>query len=278
MERWNPFREIESMRQAMDRWMDERGFNNLGFSSNSQNLSLAVDVHETENGYELTASLPGVKPEDVEISVNKDIVTVRGRTEQNEEGQQGNYIYRERHAGSFQRSVRLPDQVNSEQVEASLENGVLKVTLPRLQQATQRRIQVKAGSNSGSQQIGAGNNAAATTGANLSASTNPNPSQTDNLANSTAYGDAATYAGTVPTIPQSKEGQTVSTERPEILNDLSSTQMDELERHASANDREGFGQRTDGYGWDAETTDQIWNYLTHRVTKSEVDRAFESPS
>jgi HSP20 family protein len=278
MERWNPFREIESMRQAMDRWMDERGFNNLGNSASNQNLSLAVDVHETENGYELNASLPGVKPEDVEISVNKDVVTIRGRTEQNEERQQGNYIYRERHAGSFQRAVRLPDQVNAEQVEASLEHGVLKVTLPRLQQATQRRIQVKSGANTGSQQISTGASPNST-------SQNPaSPTGAGNTTNSTTNADAATYAGTAPTTPQNsttpqnKEGQTMTTERPEILNNLSSTQMDELERHASANDRQGFGYRTDSYGWDQQTTEQIWNYLTRRVTRDEVDRAFESPS
>ncbi len=274
MERWNPFREIESMRQAMDRWMDERGFNNLGSSSSgNQNLSLAVDVHETENGYELTASLPGVKPEDVEISVNKDVVTIRGSTEQNEERQQGNYIYRERHAGTFQRAVRLPDQVNSEQVDASLENGVLKVSLPRLQQSTQRRIQVKSGANSGSQQIGAG----ASNNANASASaSSQNTTQSNNASSSAASGDAATYAGTVQDSASNKPGQTMTTERPAVLNNLSSTQMDELERHANSNDRQGFGYRTDSYGWDHQTTEQVWNYLTRRVSKGEVDRAFDT--
>ncbi|MBN9389739.1 MAG: Hsp20/alpha crystallin family protein [Chloroflexi bacterium] len=265
MERWNPFREFESMRQAMDRWMDERGFNNLGFSSSNQpaSTSLAVDVHETETGYELNASLPGVKPEDVEINVDKDMVTIRGRTEQKEERQQGNYIYRERHAGSFQRTLRLPDQINAEQVKASLEHGVLNVTLPRLQQTTQRRIQVKTGANTGTQQIGTG-------------STSPVTAPNTDIAGSTAYGDAATYAGTVSP-NQAKEGQTATTERPAILENLTSTQMDELERHASENDREGFGNRADGYGWDQQTTEQVWNYLTRRVSRDEVDRAFGNP-
>ncbi len=293
MERWNPFREIESMRQAMDRWMDERGFNNLSFSPGSQNLSLAVDVHETETGYELTASLPGVKPEDVEISVNKDMVTIRGRTEQNEERQQGNYIYRERHAGSFQRSVRLPDPINSEQVEASLENGVLKLTLPRLQQASQRRIQVKSGASTGSQQIGTSSSTGSNTGQVATssmqtssagqASSSPGGSQS---AGSSGYGDAATYAGpatsgttsgTQSSQSGTNQGQTATTERPEVLNNLSSTQMDELERHASANDRQGFGYRGDAYGWDAQTTEKVWNYLTRRVSRDEVDRAFQNP-
>lgn len=284
MERWNPFREIESMRQAMDRWMDERGFNNFGFSSGnqgSQNLSLAVDVHETGNGYELNASLPGVKPEDVEINVDKDMVTIRGRTEQNEERQQGNFIYRERHAGSFQRTVRLPDQINSEQVEATLEHGVLKVSLPRLQQTTQRRIQVKSGANTGSQQIGTGTTS--TTGASSSmdntsgtGTSSGTTAPSGNTGKSPAYGEAATYAGTVSR-PSNQEGQTATTQRPEVLNNLSSTQMDELERHASENDRQGFGYRTDSYGWDQQTTDQVWNFLTHRVSKDEVNRAFGNP-
>lgn len=245
MERWNPFREFESMRQAMDRWFDERGLSNLGLSGGAnQPLSLAVDLHETGEGYELTASLPGVKPDNVEINVDRDVVTIRGRTEETEERKEGNFLYRERHYGSYQRTLRLPDQVNAEQVEANLEHGVLRVKLPRLQQTIQRRIKVRSGSDSGSQQLNTGSN------------------QTQK-----ADTEAATGAS---------QAQAVVTERPALLDTLTATQMDELDRQVGENDRDGFNNRAEGYGWDAQTTEQIWRYMSHRVTKDEVKKAFES--
>ena len=246
MERWNPFREFESMRQAMDRWFDERGRGNLGFSGGNQPLSLAVDLHETGEGYELTASLPGVKPDNVEINVDRDMVTIRGRTEETGERQEGNFLYRERHMGSYSRTLRLPEQVNAEQVEATLEHGVLRVKLPRLQQTIQRRIKVRSGSDSGSQPLNTGS------------------SQTQ--ATDTTTGAEAT------------QSQVVVTERPALLDTLSGTQMDELERQVNENDRNGFNWRAESFGWDAPTSEQIWRYMAHRVTKDEVKKAFGGES
>lgn len=258
MERWNPFRELETMRQTMDRWFEDRGLSNFGASTGSQVQSLAVDLHETENGYELTTAMPGVKPENIEINVDRDMVTLRGRTEQNEERQQGNYIYRERHSGSYQRSIRLPEPVNSEQVEATMADGVLKVSLPRLQQTIQRRIKVRSGAESGQALKQPGGAATqsnyqptdAATQANPPSQGQPNQSQTP--------------------------GQTESFQRPAILNNLSSTQMDELERQVNENDRQGFNNRAESYGWNAQTTEQVWHYMTHRVSKDEAKQAFGS--
>jgi HSP20 family protein len=254
MERWNPFREIETMRQAMDRWLDERGLNSVGPFSGNQAQSMAVDLHETENGYELTTALPGVKPENIEINVDRDLVTLRGRTEQNEERQQGNYIYRERHSGAYQRSIRLPEPVNSEQVEATMEDGVLKVTLPRLQQTVQRRIKVRSGAE------GRPSLNQPTSGGQTGATYQPT--------------EAATQSNQMPSQSGASQGQTQSSQRPAILNNLSSTQMDELERQANQNDRQGFGKLTGSYGWDPQTTEQVWHFMTHRVSKDEVNRAF----
>jgi HSP20 family protein len=142
-ERWNPFRDFDNMRQAMDRWMDERMPGNFLNQQNNM-LSVALDVHETPTGYALEASLPGVKPEDVDINVERDTVTIRGQTRSTDEQQANkNYLYRERRAGSFFRVIRLPDAVDGEKVEATLENGILRVQLPKLAQTSQRRIQVR---------------------------------------------------------------------------------------------------------------------------------------
>jgi HSP20 family protein len=144
MERWNPFRDFDNMRQAMDRWMDERLAGNRQSPAQANPLSVALDIHETQAGYELEASLPGVKPEDLDIQIDRETLTLRGKSAADEEKQAGrNFIYRERRSGSFFRTVRLPEAVDPEKVEATLENGVLRVQLPKLNQTGQRRVQVR---------------------------------------------------------------------------------------------------------------------------------------
>lgn len=145
MERWNPFREMDAMRQAMDRWFDDR-FQGGAPGQQPHILSVALDVHETEDGYLLEASLPGIKAEDIDVNVEGETVTLRGQTQSTEERKEGkNYLYRERRSGSFYRSIRLPEPLDAERVEATLDHGVLKVKLPRLAQAKNRKIQVKPG-------------------------------------------------------------------------------------------------------------------------------------
>ncbi len=144
MERWNPFRDFDNLRQAMDRWMDERLAANRLYSAQVNPLSVALDIRETPTGYELEASLPGIKPEDLDIQVDRETVTLRGKSASAKENQTGShYIYRERRAGTFFRTVRLPEAVDLEKVEATLEHGILRVQLPKLGQAGQRRVAVR---------------------------------------------------------------------------------------------------------------------------------------
>jgi len=166
MDRWNPFRDFDNMRQAMDRWMDDRLPNNWLNSGQDSPLSVALDVHETETGYELQASLPGVSPDDIDIQVDRETVTLRGKSASAEEKQEGrNYIYRERRSGAFFRTIRLPEAVDPDKVEATLDHGVLKVQLPKLSQARQRRVQVRSGSNQSSS-VQANSNTIAATSSN----------------------------------------------------------------------------------------------------------------
>jgi len=166
MDRWNPFRDFDNMRQAMDRWMDDRLPNNWLNSGQDSPLSVALDVHETETGYELQASLPGVSPDDIDIQVDRETVTLRGKSASAEEKHEGrNYIYRERRSGAFFRTIRLPEAVDPDKVEATLDHGVLKVQLPKLSQARQRRVQVRSGSNQSSS-VQANSNTIAATSSN----------------------------------------------------------------------------------------------------------------
>jgi len=107
----------------------------------------AVDIAETENELVLTADLPGVKMEDLEIKIEEGTLSLSGKREFKKEEQTGSYHRIERSYGGFQRAFALPDSVDPEKVAASFDNGVLKVTLPKKEIAKPRAIKVAVGHN-----------------------------------------------------------------------------------------------------------------------------------
>ncbi len=106
---------------------------------------LAVDISEKDGNLMVEASLPGVKPEDVDISVSDNILSIKADTKQEEEGEKNKYHYRERSYGVWQRNVRLPEQVDADKAEAEFDNGVLKLSLPIVEGEKAKRIKVKLG-------------------------------------------------------------------------------------------------------------------------------------
>jgi HSP20 family protein len=146
MEQWDPFRQAMSLRDVMDRLLEESFVRPSLGRRGTGGESLAVDVRENEDQYVVEASLPGVKPEDVQIQVTGDTVTIRGETREEREQRRGeNVLMRERRMGSFSRSLRLPMPINAERAEAHFEHGVLTLTLPKAEQARPRRIEVRTG-------------------------------------------------------------------------------------------------------------------------------------
>lgn len=142
-----------SFRREMDRLFDDffapaeaRSFAPSAQGGQGAGMIMpSVDVHETDQAFMVTAELPGIDLKDVELSLDDNVLTLRGekRSEGNEE--QGGRRYSERSFGRFERSIPLPAEVDAERVEASCENGVLKVTLPKNMQARDRsrRIEIK---------------------------------------------------------------------------------------------------------------------------------------
>src|SRR5215210_8960517 len=105
-----------------------------------------IDVSETEKELKICAELPGVTEKDVEVTLNDDVLTIRGEKKVERTNEQENYHFVERSYGTFQRSLRVPYPVEPDQVQARFEHGVLTVTLPKAeQQQRSRRIQVQAG-------------------------------------------------------------------------------------------------------------------------------------
>jgi len=142
IERWDPFREAISLREAMNSLLQEsfvrpgemQGQNGLG--------TLPLDVTETENEFVVKASLPGVRPEDVQITVHGDTLTIKGETKAEEEKKGEHWHLRERRFGRFQRSVALATPVDPDRAQAHHEHGVLTLTLPKSEAARPRQIKV----------------------------------------------------------------------------------------------------------------------------------------
>jgi len=141
--RYDPFREMLTMRRAMDRLVENSLDQNDWVKSE---WALALDVVENEDAYVVKASLPGVKPEDVEITFEKGNLTIRGEIKDETEKEQGTYHLRERRSGSFVRTVSLPSTINADEIKADYQDGVLTLTLPKAEEIKPRRIAVNSGS------------------------------------------------------------------------------------------------------------------------------------
>ena len=142
--RWDPFGEMRGLRERMDRVFDDFFRSPRLIPWESAEVVFPLDVYETEDSLVVKAPLPGVRPEDVDISITGDILTIKGETRGEEEVKRENYHRRELRYGSFCRSVPLPTGVDHNKAEAVFEQGVLTVTLPKAEEAKPKTIKVKA--------------------------------------------------------------------------------------------------------------------------------------
>jgi len=104
---------------------------------------LSIDVYQTPQAIIVKSTIAGVKPEDIDISINNDMLTIRGKREDKEETSNKDFLYRECYWGSFSRSVILPVEVEANKIEAILENGVLTIILPKAKSAKQISVKVR---------------------------------------------------------------------------------------------------------------------------------------
>ena len=149
LERWDPFREMMTLRDTMDRLLQQGVMRPGQLLSSMRPDAIPLDVVERDDAFVVKAALPGVKPEDVEVVVQGERLTIRAQSQAEEERHGDNWLLREQRYGNLQRSVTLPSAVRSDQAEARVENGVLTLRLPKAQEARPHRITV--GSTVGSQ-------------------------------------------------------------------------------------------------------------------------------
>lgn len=141
IERWDPFREAVSLRDAMNSLFQDSFVRPAAWAAGAL-TQIPLDVCENENEFVVHASLPGVKPADVQITVHGDVLTIRGETRAEEEKTGENWLLRERRVGTFQRAIGLNAPVNADKAVARFENGVLMLTLPKAEEAKPRQIKV----------------------------------------------------------------------------------------------------------------------------------------
>ena len=129
--KWSPF--LEPF-EDMEKFMQEQG--GSGFAP-------AIDVYETKDDVIVEAPLAGINPEDVEISIENDVLSIKGETKKESEVDDKNYYRKEVRSGSFFRSVALPAHVVSDKTEAESIEGMLKITIPKAEEAKPKTIKVK---------------------------------------------------------------------------------------------------------------------------------------
>ena len=131
IQRWNPF-------------IDIRPFNRARFGTfESGRWPIPIDVVSEGEDVVVRASLPGLKPEDISVTLQDRLLTIQGETATDGEVEKGDYLLRERRVGRFSRSLRLPNSLDSEKAEPTYENGVLTISFPRQESNKARRLEVK---------------------------------------------------------------------------------------------------------------------------------------
>ncbi|HKY54726.1 MAG TPA: Hsp20/alpha crystallin family protein [Anaerolineales bacterium] len=140
--RWEPAREIMTLREAMDRLFDDAFTRPLSIRDGF--TSPAIDMYQTDDEIVVKASLPGFKADDVQINITGDVLSLRGEMKHEEEKKEKAWHMREQRWGSFERSVVLPTNVVANQAQADFENGILTITLPKAEEAKPKTITVKA--------------------------------------------------------------------------------------------------------------------------------------
>jgi HSP20 family protein len=141
----SPFGELLSLRQAMDRLFDDDLMRPRAWIAGSvDGPALPLDVTTTPDALVVEAALPGVKPEDVEITVENDTLTMIGKTSDEKTSEAGSYLVQEIRRGSFSRSVTLPKGLEADKAEATFEHGVLTLRIPKAEQTKPRQIRISA--------------------------------------------------------------------------------------------------------------------------------------
>ena len=150
MMRWDPFQDLRSAQDEMAQ-MNPMLAHALGLHAQQQGSATAtawapaLDISERKDAYLVMVELPGVEPDDLQITMEEGLLTIQGERQFDQESSEQQFHRVERRYGAFRRSITLPAQVQAEQIEATFDNGVLEIVVPKAEEAKPKRIQVRPG-------------------------------------------------------------------------------------------------------------------------------------
>ena len=135
--KYNPTRDMVTFSNVFDRFFD-----NFGYYESDVVWKPIVDLAENEDGYEVYAELPGLKKDEINISLKENVLTLTGEKKHEDESKKKNYHRIERRYGKFERSFHIPKNIKSEEIKAKFKNGVLTISIPKAEEAKPKEISV----------------------------------------------------------------------------------------------------------------------------------------
>ena len=143
--RWDPFRELYALQNRMNRLFEEQRGGGLEESLTTTAFAPPVDIYEDEHSVQLKLEVPGIEEKDLDVKIENNTLTVSGERKFEKEEKEENFRRVERRYGSFTRSFTLPNTVNTEDINASYDNGVLNIRLAKRAEAKPKQIKVSVG-------------------------------------------------------------------------------------------------------------------------------------
>jgi HSP20 family protein len=120
-----------------------RGFAGTpAYRESAEDWNIAIDVVQKKDDYEVRASVPGIKPEEIDVSIEDNVLTIKAEKKTESETEDENYLVREHRTGSFYRALRLPDTIDTEKVKSRYEDGILTIALPKAEEKKRKQIKV----------------------------------------------------------------------------------------------------------------------------------------
>lgn len=149
MIRWEPAKDLMSLRQALDKLFEESFVRPSGFNLGIGGAKdIPVDIYQTDNDVVVKANLPGIKPEEADISITGNVLTIKAERKEEKEEKNKDYVRKENYYGLISRSIDLPVDVTAEKSNAVFENGILILTLPKIEAIKPKQIKVQVKSKS----------------------------------------------------------------------------------------------------------------------------------
>lgn len=140
---WNPFRELEEIKERMNDLFEPMFSITRRQPVEGGVWTPPIEVYEEDDKYHVKAELPGLNKDDIDISIAKNVLTIKGERKAEKETKENDYYYCERYYGNFMRSISLPGAVNVNDISASYKDGVLEIELPKAEEEKEKKISIK---------------------------------------------------------------------------------------------------------------------------------------